>query len=185
MRIGVDIDGTLYPWTLSANKAVEEKFGIEGLTEHTHWDYLYDQLTPEQWKWVWSADAAEAVFGREESYDGCIEAVNQLCDEYDVHFVTHRNPLLTSEVTARWIAERFHNYAGIHVISNKVSKTSLGTWDVFIDDKPDTIVEFLDKTNTIMLVPSRPWNEHVEGGLRFTDWSAIVHTLKIPEGTHV
>ena len=177
MRIGVDIDGTLYPWTLAVNAAVTERFGVEGLTEHTHWNYLKDMLTPEQWAWVWSKDAAETVFGQDSVFDGCIDAVNELTKEHEVHFVTHRNPLYTGAVTARWIAERFSNYAGIHVLSSSVSKTKLGEWDVFIDDKPDTIEEFLNETNSVVFIPDRPWNRDVQGAIRFTDWSAVVHAL--------
>lgn len=174
MRIGVDIDGTLYPWTLSVNEAVQEKFGVEGLTEHTHWNYLYDLVTKEQWAWIWSEEAAEAVFGRPNYYDGSVEAVRELIKEHEIHFVTHRNPTFVSEITARWIRHYFEGYAGLHVLDNKVSKTSLGNWDVFIDDKPDTIEEFLVRTDTLMFVPSRLWNQDVEGGIRFDDWNEVL-----------
>lgn len=182
MRIGVDIDGTLYPWTQAVNAALGYVHGVEGLTEHTHWDYLKDVITPEQWAWCWSKEAAEAVFGQDKEFEGCVPAVNALIqDGHDVHFVTHRNPQLTSGITAKWIADRFEGYSGLHVLSNKVAKTSLGTWDVFIDDKPDTIEDFLANTDALVLIPDRPWNKEVKGGLRFTDWAAAYHALYPPE----
>jgi hypothetical protein len=101
-----------------------------------------------------------------------------------VHFVTHRHPTYVAEITARWIRHYFKNYSGLHVLSNKVSKTSLGHWDVFIDDKPDTIEEFLANTDTLMYVPSREWNKDVVGGIRFDDWKEVLDGISaVPTGS--
>ncbi len=41
-------------------------------------------------------------------------------------------------------------------------------WDLFIDDKPETIQQFIEAGISI-LVPARPWNEGVEA-IRFFSW---------------
>jgi len=172
MKIGIDIDGCLYHWTLAANEAIEAKFGIEGLTEHTHWDYLYDSISPAQWAWLWSGDAAERVFGRTDLiFDGASLIVNDLCEYHEVHFMTHRNPELTAEITSRWLENWFHGYAGVHILQSSVPKTTLGNWDLFIDDKPDTISAF-EKIGTPILVPDRLYNQGY-GSYRFDSWDLV------------
>lgn len=179
-RIGVDIDGTLYHWTRAANEAVEDKFGITGLTEHTYWNYLHDTISPEQWAWIWSDGPAEEIFGRSDLiFDGCQDVVNDLCKEHEVHFVTHRNPELTAGITSDWLAYHFSKYAGVHVVSSSVDKTTLGNWDLFIDDKPDTIESF-EKVGIPILVPSRLYNVGY-GTYRFASWDEVPRLMEIIE----
>lgn len=56
----------------------------------------------------------------------------------------------------------FRNYAGVHVVHARVTKDSLGRWDVFIDDKPETIEGFVERTDALVLAPRRPWNRHIK-----------------------
>lgn len=172
MRIGVDVDGTVYHWTRAVNEAVEEKFGVEGLAEHTSWDYLRNQLTDDQWHWVWSKQAAKPVFARKGmAFPGSRKVVNSLCAEHEVHFVTHRNPRVLTGVTGQWLASRYFGYAGVHVLYHSVSKVGLLDWDLFIDDKPETITEF-EEAGVRILVPERLWN--VGFGIeRFADWRDV------------
>lgn len=175
MRIGIDVDGTLYRWTTSVNAAVEERFGVAGLDDpHPRWDYLREVLTPEQWRWVWSRDAAEAVFGRRDmAYPGSRRAVNSICAEHEVHFVTHRNPRVLTGVTGQWLASRYFGYAGVHVLYHSVSKVGLADWDVFVDDKAETIAEF-ENAGVRILIPDRPWNVGCGSGReRFDDWRDV------------
>lgn len=159
MRIGIDVDGTVYRWADAVNKALAEQFGITGLGEHTSWDYLRDKLTREQWRWVWSSDAAERVFGQlDMAYPQAVDVVNALANVHEVHFVTHRNPYRTSDVTGAWLRHHFRNYRGVHVMANSCAKWELGRWDVFIDDKPETVAGFLAHSDALTLMPARPWN---------------------------
>lgn len=177
LKIGIDVDGTLYHWTKAVNKAVEEKFGVTGLTEHTHWNYLQDNLTADQWRWVWSKEAAGAVFGRRDmAFAGSRRAVNSLCNTHEVHFVTHRNPRVCTAITGEWLASRYFGYAGVHVLYHSVSKVGLRDWDLFIDDKPETITEF-ENAGIRILVPARPWNEGF--GEQFADWRTVPELIQM------
>lgn len=176
MLIGLDIDGCIYPWTLAANEAVAERYGLEGLTEHTHWDYLKDRLDDEGWKWLWSPDAASEVFGRMDMiYEGAQEVIQALCDEHEVHFVTHRNPARCGALTAIYLAHYFKGYKGVHILDNSVSKVGVLKFDVFIDDKHETICEFQgawDGVAPLILAPARPWN--VDSTChRFESWDEV------------
>lgn len=174
LRIGIDVDGCLYPWSRAVNEAVASRFDLDGLVDHTHWDYLREQLTDEQWHWVWSDNAVLPVFGRFDLiYPHAREVVNDLCKRHDVHFVTHRNPATTAAVTAQWIGHYFRGYKGIIVCDGSVSKATLAAWDAFIDDKPKTVHE-LRESGVPTLIPKRPWNEEFRGS-RFASW------LEVPE----
>lgn len=185
MKIGIDVDGCIYPWITAVNDAVAERYGIEGLTDHPYWMYLKDQLTNEQWEWVWSSEGAEPVFGRMDLiYDEAAEAINALCNEHEVHFVTHRHPRRLTEITGRWLNKYFRNYAGVHTLHNICKKHTLGQWDVFIDDKPSTVLEFLNCTDATVLVPDRPWNAidvHCAPSTsynRFSNWNEVPYLVE-------
>lgn len=163
MKIGVDIDGVLFPWVDVANEALVAKFGIEDPGPHTSWSYLKDQcLTREQWTWLWTAEGQQRVFGQVwRAYSDATEATRRLLRAgHEVHFVTHRDPRRTATLTAMFLSYHFsaHPWAGVHIIQNGTPKRSLGRWDVFIDDKPDTVFDFLANTTTKVFAPARPWN---------------------------
>lgn len=135
------------------------KFGIDDPGEHQHWDYLENLVGRKKFSWLWTSDAAEMVFGRLDLiYPGAVDAVTALKRENEIHFVTHRNPRRTSEVTGRWLNYWFEDYNGVHVLNNRCKKWELGEWDVFIDDKPSTVLGFLKNTDALMLMPERAWN---------------------------
>lgn len=177
LRIGIDVDGCVYPWTRAVNEALTERFGITGLGEHTHWDYLQETITKQQWDWAWSSEAAEVIFGRLDLiFPGAREAVNGLCAEHEVHFVTHRHPRRVAGITGRWLNYHFRNYAGVHVIHNRCEKQTLGHWDVFIDDKVSTVEAFLEHTDALILAPRRSYNQELttRGQLRvFRQWKTV------------
>jgi hypothetical protein len=64
-----------------------------------------------------------------------------------------------------------------------VAKRTLARWDVFVDDKPDTVFDFLANTNAQVFAPVRPWNvnalEDGIGGFRhYTDPMDIVRWVE-------
>lgn len=183
MLIGIDIDGTLYQWTVAANDALIEKFGIDDPGEHATWNHLYDRLTPEQWAWLWSDLAAESVFGREDLiWPGSRGVVNALALKYEVHFVTHRNPHNLAGVTGDWLATHFVDYRGVHVVDSEVEKHTIADWDVFIDDKIETVEAFASALpNCLTLMPFRPWNEGCASGVGFTEWWEVLDLVAARE----
>ena len=139
------------------------RYGIDDPGEHTHWDHLEEFVTKEQFSWLWKSKAAEMVFGRLDLiYPGAANVVNALCNEHEVHFVTHRNPYAVAGVTGRWLNYHFRNYTGVHVLNNRCKKWELGKWDVFIDDKVETVEGFVEHTRALVLMPDRPWNQETK-----------------------
>jgi hypothetical protein len=163
MNIGIDIDGVLFPWADAANEAVMDKFGIPNPGPHAKWEHLRGKITSDQWAWLWGAEGSDEVFGRVGLvYPGVVPAFNALIknQEHRCHFVTHRDPRRTALHTAEFLTRHFggHPWAGVHVLQNSIPKHSLMEWDVFIDDKPETVLEMLTHTQAVVFSPKRPWN---------------------------
>ena len=180
MKIGIDIDGTIYPWTRAANEAVMQEFGIADPGPHTQWDHLKLLLPDDQFRWIWSYEAANAVFGRLDLIEPhAARVINDLARRHEVHFVTHRNPHKTAVATAAWVSLHFEGYRGLHVLDNSVKKYTVLDFDVFVDDKPETVDEFVALTNTWTLMPQRDWNVHYQDAdAVFTDWQYVPDMLK-------
>lgn len=173
MKIGIDVDGCVYNWTMQVNKVVREVFEIEGLGEHETWDYLKDRMPPDQWEWIWSANAADyGIWDEGDPYPNAVDVINTLAQTHEVHFCTHRNPVWCSVPTSRWLQQHFRGYKGVHVLANTISKADVYAWDVFIDDKPDTVRELRNR-QIKTLCPDRLWNKEVHD--RFASW------LDVPE----
>lgn len=190
MNIGIDIDGVLFPWSEAANEAVMEQFGVPDPGPHETWAHLMDRLTPDQWNWLWGTEGSDRVFGQGwRIYPGAREAFLKVLrpSEHRCHFVTHRDPRRTATWTAMYLARHFraHPWAGVHVLQNAVPKHSLMEWDVFVDDKPSTVLDMLAHTRARVFAPMRPWNTELASltNPRFTyydDPAVVAEAVGLP-----
>lgn len=162
MKIGVDIDGVLFPWADAANSAVMERFGLVDPGAHVTWDHLKESIPADAWAWLWTQEGLDTVFRQGwRIYDGIAPVVRWLMAAgHEVHFVTHRDPCATGTLTAAYLARHFSGvrWAGLHVLQPTVAKRTIGHWDAFIDDKPETVLDFVNNTSAWVFAPVRPWN---------------------------
>lgn len=163
MRIGVDIDGVLFPWDTVARRVLHARYGDVSQEPSRTWSALKGEVSKSAWHWLWSTEGQQRVFGQiEHSYGDAVDAVRALLDTgHQVHFVTHRDPATTIHHTAAFLREHFwgRRWAGVHSIRSTTHKTDLGRWDVFVDDKPSTVLGFVERESTRVFAPRRPWNE--------------------------
>ena len=191
MTIGCDIDGVLFPWEAIARDVLDIEFGTRIPEPSPYWTYLKDVLPRAQWDWLWSRDGQDKIFGRTWArYPDAVEAVNALLRAgHRVHFITHRDPRRTALHTAEFLDLHFggHPWAGVHVVQNHVQKRRLADWDVFVDDKPETVFDFLAYTGAKVFAPVRPWNvdelgdvgvEGITNLVHYTDPAAIVEWVQ-------
>jgi hypothetical protein len=168
VRIGVDIDGVLFPWEDAVREAVAMRFGVN-LGELTTWDSYELELGPARWAWLWTEDGIDAVLGQTwRTYPGVVEAIRTVMGlGHAVHFVTHRDPGTSGLHTTEFLDRHFGGlrWEGLHVVRSMVAKRTLGRWDVFVDDKPETVFDFLANTNARVFAPARPWNEDELGDI--------------------
>lgn len=187
MRVGIDIDGVLYPWDEAARDALQWKFRIERPGPSLYWTWLKDNITRDQWDWLWTEEGQNEAFSQTyRAYPGAAAMVNAILKAgHEVHFVTHRDPRRTAIQTALFLSFHFHAHpwAGVHVVQNRTKKHSLQGWDVFIDDKPETVREMLAWTNAQVFTPARPWNVELGGAahprlIRYDDPSAVADWIE-------
>lgn len=183
MRIGVDIDGVLFPWDDVARDALVARFGIPRPGPSTYWHYLKDNVPPTCWRWLWTREGQHEVFSQVgHTYPGVVAVVNDLLKAHEVHFVTHRDPRYTALSTATFLSSHFwrHPWAGVHVIQNSVEKHRLMRWDAFVDDKAETIWKLLAQERPRVFAPARLWNDELAGAtdlVRYTDPREILEAL--------
>ena len=168
MRIGIDIDGVLFPFDTVARHVLHQWFPRHNVPEQpsTSWSALKDEVAPELWRWLWSPRGQATVFSQSKRcYHDAVQVVRELLtnSDHEVHFVTHRDPAITGTYTSRFLAEHFDGlrWAGLHMLGQRatIPKWKLARWEVFVDDKPETVFEFLTHTDTQVFAPRRPWNE--------------------------
>jgi hypothetical protein len=97
-------------------------------------------------------------------YPGVVEAFNAILGSgHYCHFVTHRDPCRAGLATAMYLTRHFgaHQWQGLHVTKNGTPKHDLAPWDVFVDDKPQTVSELLLKTRAHVFAPVRAWNDEL------------------------
>jgi len=165
MLIGIDIDGVLFRFNEAANASLMDKFGIPDPGPWTSWNYLKDVITPEQWSWLWTPQGTDATFGQmEQVYPNAVRQFGRILKSgHDCHFVTHRDPARAGWATALFLERHFGKagFEGVHVLRASVKKHSLAPWDVFIDDKAETVMDLLIMTRAHVFAPVRPWNDEL------------------------
>lgn len=175
MRIGIDIDGVLFPFDDVA-RDVLHRFGGVSREPSNRWSALKDEVSGKAWRWLWTPGGQAIVFSQaKRCYPDAVQVVRELLTNtyHEVHFVTHRDPAITGTYTAQFLEYHFRGlrWAGLHMLGQQATMTKrhLARWDVFVDDKPETVFEFLAHTDTQVFAPRRPWNEsELEDTMRLT-----------------
>lgn len=179
-RVGIDIDGVLYPWTDAANQVCMQEFGIPDPGSHTTWYHLKDKVTGEQWKWVWSPEGMRKIFGTLRTYPNA-DMFRGLLDDprLECHFVTHRDPAILAGITADFLTYLFpdSSWEGL-IVTKGTPKIALYDWDYFVDDRSETVAEFLDGTDTFVFMPNRPWNTVTQG---YYHWNERLYIYNDPQ----
>jgi uncharacterized HAD superfamily protein len=200
MRIGVDIDGVMYKWGKTVRYMMrevlkEEAPDIYALKPHTadgpmggsdskitDWDYFQNNVTKEQWRWLWSEGIRLGLFRYGHLYSGTIQAIRKLSKIGDVYIITHRPPQAVND-TLDWLAFQRLPIKGVSLLTNQEPKSSVKPeCDVYIDDKPENVYDLANNTDArLVVLMSRPWNIRVEVAdpiLRVTGWAPFISAVK-------
>lgn len=163
MRIAFDIDGVLYPWTQCATAAANTRgYNIDVMADHTHWNWLPERISAEDWKWLWHGAGLKMMFDQAAMvYPDVEDVLRGLSQRHTLDFVTHR-PAAAAPYTARWVAKRNVPFQRLIVLGKQAKSTVLHDVDLFIDDKSDNVEEVLDNTRAFVAAPRRPWNTDLE-----------------------
>jgi uncharacterized HAD superfamily protein len=150
--------------------------------ENTSWDYIKDHIDPAHNKWLWNEGVKKGLFRHGHLFPGTIKALNKLSEYGRLIAVTQR-PHRAAQDTFEWIAYHRLPFSEVHVLQGE-PKTSVGTFDAFIDDKPANCLELARAGTPIVCIPDRPWNQGGNGELidagvtRILTWDDFVTIIK-------
>lgn len=174
MRLGIDLDGVVYPFVEQFTKYAEMRLG-RSLPEVKQWNFPVEQwgLTVERFIELMADGANEGFLWWEGQPEfGAREVLLKLRDlGHKIIFVTDRAPKggewQAKVATITWLHDHGFEYDGLFVVRDK---TGLGL-DLLIDDGPHNI-ERADAAGEMAVVFDRPWNRDVETG-RVYSWSDV------------
>ena len=155
---GIDLDGIVYKWGETARFLLNHRFGLK-LGESTHWDYLKENITEEQWDWLWDDGIINhGLFRSGHIYTGSLEALDKLSKIGNIIIITSR-PEIARADTLHWLA--FHRIPASHIVMlhNGEPKSSVRPHcDMYVDDNVENCIDLYAHTKGEVLMWDRPWN---------------------------
>lgn len=195
--IGLDLDGVCYQFDSTARYMLRQRIIArgdlvpDGLYEPSrHWDWISEQVSPADWKWLWTDGVREGLFRYGHAVRGSIEGVQALTRLGDVITITHR-PAEAVRDTLAWVTLMFDRapMAGLVIQSNGQKKSEvIPTPDVYIDDAAHNADDVLDNTDSDIVLLNQPWNQGYYGGpsrlrssrlFRAANWDSVVSTVGV------
>ena len=188
MDIQVDLDGVCYEWSKTARYMLREyrgysKDGPLG-QESTHWDYIKEHVSKEDWKWLWSDGVRLGVFRYGHCVRGARRGLEALSARGHKLYIATMRPESAVSDTLDWISYYFKDIplSGVNILREGDSKARLDG-DILVDDKVKNVLEWAE-TGRLALLFSRQWNQEAFGRqshweiFRVGDWEHVVDTIK-------
>ena len=179
MRIGLDVDGVMYQfhrtacYMLRTMKGYPDTLRVENWTS---WNWIKDNVSKEDWRWLWSEGVELGLFRHGHLHQGTIEAVRELSLRGDVVIITQRRPNLMQD-TLDWLSYHKFPINELHLLHEDEAKSSVPHCDYYVDDKPDNVIDLRDNTKAAMVfLWQRPWNKgFVWPGVRIVKtWEGMI-----------
>jgi len=162
-RFGIDLDGVLYHWDKTARFLLSHQFGIELAPESETWDHIENEITKDQWKWLWTKGVERGLFRHGNVYRGSIEALNSLSKFGDNVIITNRSHSANQD-TMDWLS--FHRIptTEIHLLNGNEPKSIVQPQcDLYVDDNVDKIIDLYNNTDaTNICMWKRKYNQYEE-----------------------
>lgn len=158
MRIGVDLDGCVYPYVAAMRAFIVDAYLLdpESLPDPTKWEMWEDWgLSKETWVAYATAAEKSGCFASQEPYEGALHALHHLeLAGHSIHIVTHRPTKEAQAQTIKWLETHEVPY---DTLTFAKDKTIVAT-DVFIEDNIDN-AEALREVGVRSFLMKRPWND--------------------------
>ena len=128
------------------------------LVPSEHWNHMKEQIRYEDWIWLWRGPGCELMFGQDLPYPGALRGMRRLAAMSDVAVISHR-PRSAAAPTLKWLSSVRAEISSVHILGAGMPKSNiLPHADVYIDDKPEVVLDYLENTSATVLVPIRSWN---------------------------
>lgn len=161
-RIGVDIDGVLADFTYPVAELASQMFNLEVSGHATHWNWMRDfgvTGDKERELWGWIKEHPE-WWGTLPALPGARMAIAYLRESSaEVYFITSKPSFGCKLVVENWL--RHHGYPDptVLIAEDKAPIVKALKIQMFVDDRPETCVDVVAKTESRVFMPNRPWNQ--------------------------
>jgi len=163
MRFGIDVDGVLYHFQKTACYMLNSMKGYNlNYEDWTYWNWPKDVVSKKDWNWLWDEGVKLGLFRYGHLYKGAIEGLRALSKLGDIVIITHR-PRSASKDTLDWLAYLNLPISEVHLMTEGQPKSQVKC-DLYVDDKPENIEDFISNTAGEPLLWRRPWNSTFEPG---------------------
>lgn len=179
MDIAIDIDGVCYEWEKTARYMMRAYRGWPASgpmgRESDSWDYIQDNVSKEDWKWLWTEGVRLGLFRFGHLTTGAIVGLQSLvADGHHIIAVTHR-PSQAIRDTNAWLTLMDLPWYGQHILTNQEPKSSVEA-DILVDDKMENIEEWEATTGKPGILFGREWNRDYDTRkyFRVEGWPAVL-----------
>jgi uncharacterized HAD superfamily protein len=140
-----------------------------------YWNWPKDRVKNNDWQWLWTGGVKDGLFRYGHLYKGTIEGVRELAKLGDVIIITSRPSNAVGD-TLDWLAYLNLPFREIHILSGGEEKSSVRACDLYVDDKPENILDYKVNTPGLSLLWTRPWNVQVqdEDYTRVSSWAEVI-----------
>jgi 5'(3')-deoxyribonucleotidase len=176
--IGLDLDGCVYQWDKTARYMLRRRMEDRGeqptdalYHASTSWDYIEENVSKEDWEWLWSSGTRQGLYRYGHVVSGAIEGVQGLANIGDVVVITAR-PKDAVNDTLTWLGTFFDkaSLSGIVIQSNGQKKSQVEPVpDVYIDDGAHNLDDVLLNTDSLAIQFVQPWNAEYSPSLKALD----------------
>ena len=184
--IAVDIDEVLFPFTpeFLAKHNATHGVSIEQSDLNTYYfiEELYELGENEDPEDIIENFLHEAYEGNIGPYNGAIEAIQKLKQNFTLEIITARRPTMQT-ITEKWLNKHFPEvFKGVHFPRKRSAQTTkveickeIGA-KYLIDDHPANFEGMLEAGITLLLFGEYPWNNTdklPKNVTRVKDWQAV------------
>src|SRR3972149_6085024 len=161
MDVLIDIDGVCYEWSKTARYLMRAYRGhsADGPmgTESDSWNYIQDNVTKDDWAWLWKEGVELGLFRFGHLVTGARLGLQTLVEQgHHIIAVTHRRSQAIRDTNA-WFTLLDLPWYGQHILTNQEPKSSI-SGDVLVDDKIENIEEWEATTGCAGILFGREWN---------------------------
>lgn len=150
MKIGIDIDSTLYDFAIPMRQAFldlalehgdKEEYFKGGYQSWVEWRSPADVCGPEAFELALAKVHSEEIIAQQVPFNNSVEVCKRIAENYEILYISNRAPE-TVWATQHWLDD--HNYpSGELVCTMRDKQEYLRDCQYLIDDRPKTLVEFV------------------------------------------
>lgn len=164
MKIGIDLDGPLYPFEYCLwDWCVQQGHRSGPIPKTTTWNFFEEPGWDGDLEWYkkMTAEASEAghLFYSQEPHKGSVEGLHALRElGHTLHIMTYRIFPGAINNTDRWLAKHHVPFDSLSFTKDK----TIVPVHMMIEDNVDNAI-LLEYAGVLPVIVDRPWNQHWNG----------------------